>query len=91
MAGDSTISLHDFLSGYLVPGGKWYSATRSYARKTAPGTGVNGTFDYSNIGASFCAYVIECAAQQQGSITQSQTYDDFVLKFIFAPLGVTNA
>lgn len=51
--GDSPISLNAFLKGYLVPGGTYYNATNFYSYR--PGA----QYNYSNIGATLAAYLVE--------------------------------
>jgi len=80
MAGDPTISLHDFLYGYLAKDGRWASKGASYSRKDGPGQ----KFDYSNVGACLMAYICELVAVKNGLAT---SFNDLVRRHIYAPLG----
>lgn len=52
--GDSPIPLGDYLNNYLVPGGTHFSATKNFL-STPPGQ----AYEYSNIGASLAAFIVE--------------------------------
>jgi len=56
--GDSPLPLGWFLDQYLVPGGQWYSAQKSFT-PFAPGT----KFEYSNIGFALAGHLVEAIAQ----------------------------
>ncbi len=55
---DSVVSLAVFLHNVLTPTGKWYQAKGFLARR--PGA----LYDYSNVGTSLAAYVVELASKQ---------------------------
>ncbi len=76
-SGDSPIMLGDFLQGYLVPGGEWYSADENYADWN-PGE----TVQYSNVGASLAGYMME--------MLTGTPLDDYADAHLFGPLGMTN-
>jgi len=74
--GDSPIPLGQFLEDYLTPGGAYYDPSKSYY-DYKPGT----EFNYSNIGASLAAYIVE-------AITGTP-FDTYCTSHIFEPLGMT--
>jgi CubicO group peptidase (beta-lactamase class C family) len=74
--GDPTIPLGIFLEDYLTPGGQYYDPDGNYSQ-AAPGT----VWDYSNIGASLAAYLVE-------TIT-GIPFDEYCKTKIFQPLGMT--
>lgn len=74
---DSTVSLENFVKGYLTPGGAYYNQTANF-QSGCPGT----IYDYSNIGASMVAYTV----QKVSGIP----YEQYVKDKIFTPLGMTN-
>ena len=76
-AGDSNISLEDFLKSYFLPGGSRYSATNNFAA-TKPGQ----KFEYTNIGIALTAYLLE--------LRTGASFDAFTERHIFKPLGMTN-
>lgn len=71
--GDSPIALGDFLSGYLTPGGAYYSPTTNFA-PGAPGTG----WEYSNIAVTLAGYVVEAVS--------GEPFDAYCESHVFAPL-----
>jgi len=73
--GDSRVALGDFLQNYLVPGGRYYSSSGSFANG-CPGT-INS---YSNVGAGMLGYLAE-------SITKT-SFDDLAMDRVFVPLGM---
>ncbi len=75
--GDSPIALADFLEGYLVEGGNWYSAEDNWSENT-PGT----SYDYSNIGSALAGYLIE--------ETTGLPLREHSKKNLFEPLGMNN-
>jgi CubicO group peptidase (beta-lactamase class C family) len=68
-------SLHDFLAGYLVPGGKWYDAGKCFS-DTRPGS----TWRYSNVAGALLGYL--------GERLSGKPLDVFTAERIFAPLGM---
>ena len=83
MTGDPSITLYDFLYGYLASDGRWATKGKSWAMY-APSSGTAGTFEYSNIGACLAAYICELVAVKNGF---AKDFDDLVLSKIYAPLG----
>jgi len=75
--GDSSVSLGDFVRGYLEPDGDTYDRRRNFG--AAPGT----AFEYSNIGLSFAAWVAgEASTGDFETLSQGAVFD---------PLGMTSA
>jgi CubicO group peptidase (beta-lactamase class C family) len=70
-------SLRDFLMGYLVPGGKWYDATKSYSG-AKPGT----MWSYSNVAVALLGYL--------GEGLSGRPLDGFTRERIFKPLGMSD-
>jgi CubicO group peptidase (beta-lactamase class C family) len=75
--GDSPIPLGDFLSDYLVPGGRYYDRKRNF-RSQCPGT----VSEYSNIGAGVLGRLVE--------VLIGLPFDRYAADHVFAPLGMTN-
>ena len=75
--GDSPIALGDFLAGYLVPGGEWYSASDNFVPD-----GVLSTRQYSNIGAALAGYLVEAVS--------GVPFSSYCESHIFEPLGMTD-
>lgn len=75
--GDSPIGLGEFLEGYLVRGGEYYDPDWNF--DADPGEAA----DYSNVGASLAAYVVEAAT--------GTPFDTYCERHIFAPLGMDDA
>ncbi|MFT5679493.1 MAG: CubicO group peptidase (beta-lactamase class C family) [Myxococcota bacterium] len=71
--GDSSVSLGDFMEGYLTSGGQWYDSYDNFLPE-----GVKGVSEYSNIGASLAAYLVEAVS--------GQPFDDYCDQNIFVPL-----
>lgn len=69
------MTMGDFLQKLLAKDGEWYSADNYL--KQEPGT----FFEYSNIGATLAAFIIE---QSTGS-----SYDEFTSTHILQPLGMS--
>ena len=69
---DSIIPLKDFLQNMLTKNGKWYRKNAFLERK--PGE----IYEYSNIGATLAAYIIEQATKEP--------FDKFSSKYILKPL-----
>ncbi|MFL5627873.1 MAG: serine hydrolase domain-containing protein [Ktedonobacteraceae bacterium] len=76
--GDPTVSLADFVKGYLTPGGRYYDRNANF-EAGCPGT-IN---DYSNMGATTIGYLVETIS---GTNFYQYTKDN-----IFTPLGMTEA
>jgi CubicO group peptidase (beta-lactamase class C family) len=74
VAGDSPISLYDFLKGYLVPGSVYYTNTSYGAYPPA------STYNYCNVGAALLGYLVE-------AITDT-AFDEYCRKHIFEPLSM---
>ena len=75
--GDSSIDLGEFLEGYLVEGGNWYSAEDNWSENT-PGT----SYDYSNIGSALAGLLVE--------ETTGLPLREHSKKHLFEPLGMNN-
>jgi CubicO group peptidase (beta-lactamase class C family) len=73
--GDSPVLLGRFLAGYLVPGGKWYDASKNYFA-AAPGT----QYAYSNIGFALAGHLVEAI--------EGVPFDLYCQAAIFQPLGM---
>jgi CubicO group peptidase (beta-lactamase class C family) len=76
-AGDSSITLEEFLKSYFTPSGSRYDAKLNFAN-AKPGT----QFVYSNIAIGLAAYLLE---RQTGG-----SFDQFTNEHIFKPLGMNN-
>ncbi len=70
---DAEIPMGEFLENFLATNGAWYT-TSSYLR-TKPGK----RYEYTNVGATLAAYIIERAT--------AQSYADFTTQYILKPLG----
>jgi CubicO group peptidase (beta-lactamase class C family) len=68
-------SLRDFVAGYLVPGGKWYDAAKSYS-DARPGA----AWSYSNVAVALLGYL--------GERLSGKSFDTLTRERIFAPLGL---
>ncbi len=75
--GDSPYALGDYLKGYLVEGGNWYSATDNYY-EDIPGT----VWNYGNIATALAGYTIEA--------TTTTPFDAYCDTHVFEALGMTN-
>ena len=75
--GDSPIALGDFMAGYLTPGGQWYSADDNFVRG-----GVLSESEYSNVGASLAAYLVEAAS--------GVPFNEYCQTHLFTPLQMTD-
>jgi len=69
---DTKIPLSEFLENYLSEKGKWYE--KDAFTKHKPGE----LFEYTNVGASLAAYIIE--------IVSNQSYAEFTTEYILKPL-----
>ena len=74
-AGDPTLPLRDFLTGYLSPKGQWYDADKCYSA-ARPGT----AWSYSNVAVALLGYL----AGRVGP----DPLDALTHKRLFAPLGM---
>lgn len=85
--GDNVMSLGDWLRGYLTKGGAYYhrpDKMRGSWFRRRPGL----QYEYSNHGSSLAAYAVEKTAQVAGLLGPCETFNDFVHRYIFGPLGV---
>jgi CubicO group peptidase (beta-lactamase class C family) len=71
---DCPIPLGDFLSGYLVQDGAYYS-TGNFSDFPPL-----GEYDYSNVGASLLAYLVETISNMD--------FEEYCQEHIFSPLGM---
>ncbi|SDX64555.1 serine hydrolase domain-containing protein [Hymenobacter psychrophilus] len=74
---DSAVSLPVFLQRVLTPGGKWYQPKGYLARR--PGE----LYEYSNVGASLAAYVVE--------LVSKQPFPDFTARYLTRPLRMRDS
>ena len=74
---DTKITLSEFLKNYLYDKGKWYNKNAFSTYK--PGQ----LFEYTNVGASLAAYIIE--------IVSERSYSDFTTEYILNPLEMDNS
>ena len=74
---DSAVSLPDFLRNSLTPEGKWYQPKGFSARR--PGE----LYEYSNMGASLAAYVVELAC--------GQPFPAFTAQYLLRPLRLRDS
>ncbi len=74
-AGDPTISLRDFLVGYLTPQGQWYKKGECFG--AAPGM----AWDYSNVAVALLGYLSGRVGRDLKDLTQDA---------LFTPLGMTH-
>jgi CubicO group peptidase (beta-lactamase class C family) len=72
MPADSAVSLAVFLQNVLTPTGKWYQPKEFFNRR--PGE----LYDYSNVGTSLAAYVVELASKQP--------FPTFTARYLTRPL-----
>ena len=70
------LALGSFIKAYVEKSGKWYNDDNFHKEK--PGT----IGDYSNVGASLAAYIIEYKS--------GIPFSDFIETYIFKPLGLEN-
>ena len=75
--GDSTVSLGDFVKGYLVDGGAYYDAAANFSA-TMPGE----AFEYGNVATALAGYVVE--------VVTETPFDDYCDTHIFSVLGMPN-
>ncbi len=74
---DSIMPMGDFLQKYLSKKGSWYLEEGFLNKK--PGE----LYEYSNVGATLAAYIIELAT--------NEPYDIFTKKHILSPLNMSNS
>tara|TARA_R100001377_G_scaffold81019_1_gene60277 strand:+ start:911 stop:2152 length:1242 start_codon:yes stop_codon:yes gene_type:complete len=74
---DDKIPLSEFLENYLSENGKWYE--KDAFTKNKPGE----LFEYTNVGASLAAFIIE--------IVSHQSYAEFTNEYILKPLKMDNS
>lgn len=74
---DSLLSMSDFLKKFLSSKGSWY--LKEGFLNTKPGE----LYEYSNVGATLAAYVLELAT--------NETYVEFTEKHILTPLKMSNS
>lgn len=73
--GDPAVELGDWIRGYLVPGGDYFSAEQNFL-PTAPGE----AYSYSNVGFGLAGYLVEEIA--------GVPFAEFVVGELFEPLGM---
>ncbi|GAA3511831.1 serine hydrolase domain-containing protein [Aquimarina addita] len=71
------ITLSEFLKNYLSTNGKWYHKNAFTKNKPSQ------FFEYTNVGATLCAYIIE--------IVSNTSYADFTTEHILKPLQMSNS
>ncbi|MCY7409900.1 MAG: serine hydrolase [Chitinophagales bacterium] len=74
---DSPVTLGDFMKGYFVPGGAWYSESGNFYDEK-PGT----AYHYCNEGAALAAYILESI--------EGISFADYTQAKIFDPLCMNN-
>ena len=74
---DSAVSLPVFLQNVLTPAGKWYQPKGFSPHR--PGT----RYEYSNVGTSLAAYVVERASKQP--------FPDFTARYLTKPLHMRDS
>ncbi len=81
--GDPAVSLKDWLKGYFVPGGKYYSEEGNF-HTWKPGTIVipPGPRAYTNVGFGLLGYLVEVICDED--------FARYCKKNIFTPLGMKN-
>jgi CubicO group peptidase (beta-lactamase class C family) len=79
--GDPTVSLKDWIKGYLVPGGKYYSGEENF-HTWKPGTVKTPIWSYSNVGFGLLGYLVE--------VISGRDFAEYTKNNIFAPLGMKN-
>lgn len=74
---ESKITIDEFVKKLLMPQGEWYK--KENYLKTRPGS----IFEYSNVGATLAAYIIECAT--------GIPFDEFSAENILKPLKMNSS
>ncbi len=77
LTGDPAMSLHDFLRGYLAPGGHWYASEAAFT-----GARPGREREYSNVAIALLGYL----AGRVGK----DTLDTFTRQKLFQPLDMRN-
>jgi CubicO group peptidase (beta-lactamase class C family) len=79
--GDPAVTLKEWIKGYLVPGGKYYSAEENF-HAWKPGTVEipEGPRAYTNVGFGLLGYLVEVIA--------AEDFSKYCQKNIFTPLGM---
>lgn len=77
--GDPTVSLKDWIKGYLVPGGKYYNAEENF-HTWKPGTIKTPIWSYSNVGFGLLGYLVE--------VISGRDFAAYSRENIFGPLGM---
>lgn len=75
--GDSTMSLYTYLKETFEPKGDYY--TKKVFKKSKPGE----VYEYTNLGANLCAYLIE--------VVTGVSYRNYVKEQIYEPLDMKNS
>jgi len=76
--GDPAVPLADWIRGYLVPGGEFYSAAQNFL-PTAPGE----AYSYSNVGFGLLGYLVE--------VVSGMPFAEYIDKNLFESLGMTES
>jgi CubicO group peptidase (beta-lactamase class C family) len=76
--GDPQISLEDWIRGYLLTGGPYYSASQNFS-KHAPGS----QHDYSNVGYGLLGYLVEQIS--------ALPFNEYCHQYILDPLGMNQS
>jgi CubicO group peptidase (beta-lactamase class C family) len=79
--GDPAVSLKDWIKGYFVPGGRYYSAEENF-HTWKPGTLEipPGPRAYTNVGFGLLGYLVE--------VISGEGFSEYCRKYIFTPLGM---
>jgi len=79
--GDPAVPLKEWIKGYFVPGGKYYSAEGNF-HTWKPGTLEipKGPRAYTNVGFGLLGYLVE--------VISGQDFSEYCKKNIFSPLGM---
>ena len=76
--GDSRVPLGQWLRDYLAPNGALYDPRRNF-HSWKPG----GQFEYSNVAYGLLGHLVETLS--------SMSYSDYMIKRVFAPLGMSHS
>ena len=81
--GDPTVSLKDWLTGYLIPGGKDYSDVENFHRWRSGAIEVpKEPRAYSNVAFGLLGYLVE--------VISGTDFSHYCKEHVFMPLGMTN-